>query len=391
MRKILFDLTATQRSPEALFHGGSEYAKMIFKELNKCNVLIECFYNDELELDKEVYEICRDRELICHKCTNIKDINKLIMVNSYDVIYSAMPYQLSELNTNGALFVFTIHGLREIECPNDITEYKYRIGLLSKVKLFIRKELLERFIVSRRRDNLVKKSLSSLMMLDNKRIITDSNHSKYSIAAVYPYLSLNDISVCECPIDFDKMNIYCEVENRSEHEYILLVGGNRWIKNAYRAVKAFDELLGDDLIDKNVKFILTGCKGLEMNFDIQFRDNFIFMDYVSQIELNSLFRNAKIFVYPSLNEGYGLPPIQAMYNRVPIIASPNSSVSEICKGAAIYANPLSIHEIKVRILALMSDEEIFNALIDEGQKELFLLLNKNEKFIENIISKIVYE
>ena len=63
-----------------------------------------------------------------------------------------------------------------------------------------------------------------------------------------------------------------------------------------------------------------------------------------------LYHDAYCLIYPSLNEGFGYPPLEAMHYGVPVLASAFASITEICEGASIYFNPFSIEEIAARIL-----------------------------------------
>lgn len=82
--------------------------------------------------------------------------------------------------------------------------------------------------------------------------------------------------------------------------------------------------------------------------------------------MNQLYRDASLLVYPSLNEGFGYPPLTAMKLLTPVIASCFTSIPEICGDGAMYFNPLSITEIKNRMLQ-MQDEKIKEIYINKGK------------------------
>lgn len=73
---------------------------------------------------------------------------------------------------------------------------------------------------------------------------------------------------------------------------------------------------------------------------------------MSYEKLASLYQNAYLFVYPTLNEGFGYPPIEAMQFATPVICSAITSTTEICGDSVLYFNPYSIDEIKNRILMM---------------------------------------
>ena len=70
-------------------------------------------------------------------------------------------------------------------------------------------------------------------------------------------------------------------------------------------------------------------------------------------------KNAYAFVFPSLNEGFGYPPVQSMRYGVPVAASGTTSIPEVCGDAVLYFDPYSVSEIKNRLVQLL-DTEIYD-------------------------------
>ena len=136
MNNLLFDLIATQPSPQARFHGGGQYAKNVFLEAS-IHYSFDCVYNPSLELDKEIEKRCKEKKIILHKAQQQQQIEDIILRNSYKKFYSAIPYNYSELNLGQCHFIMTVHGLRDIECFSDKTEMFYRENLTHIFKLII--------------------------------------------------------------------------------------------------------------------------------------------------------------------------------------------------------------------------------------------------------------
>src|SRR5690606_29064703 len=90
---------------------------------------------------------------------------------------------------------------------------------------------------------------------------------------------------------------------------------------------------------------------------IKNRGQFVFLDYVSERELRALYQNAYLLLYPSLNEGFGYPVLEAMKYGVPVVASSFTSIPEVCGDAALYVNPLAVHEMVKRRLR-RCDEDV---------------------------------
>lgn len=126
-------------------------------------------------------------------------------------------------------------------------------------------------------------------------------------------------------------------------------------KNNLRAILAFDRLVSAGLM-KNIKTIVTGCLPGMYEKHIKNHSSFEFMGYVDEKVLESMYANAYCFVYPSLNEGFGYPPLEAMRYGVPVIASPLSSISELLEGGALYFNPFQVEEIMSRMILISAPQ-----------------------------------
>ena len=96
-------------------------------------------------------------------------------------------------------------------------------------------------------------------------------------------------------------------------------------------------------------------------------DNVVFAGYRTDPELASLYRGAAGYVFPSLYEGFGLPPLEAMRFGTPVIASSRGSLPEVLGDAALYADPESPDEFADRIGTILSDAELRETLSRKGR------------------------
>jgi len=87
-------------------------------------------------------------------------------------------------------------------------------------------------------------------------------------------------------------------------------------------------------------------------------------------ELPDLYKNASLFVFPSLYEGFGIPLIEAMAAGIPVAASEVSSLPEIGGEAAIYFDPKSPESMKNSIESILSDEKKQKEMIEKGFKQI---------------------
>ncbi|HET7625642.1 MAG TPA: glycosyltransferase family 1 protein [Verrucomicrobiae bacterium] len=90
------------------------------------------------------------------------------------------------------------------------------------------------------------------------------------------------------------------------------------------------------------------------------------LGFVANDELPNLYRAADVFVFPSLYEGFGLPPIEAMACGCPVISSTRGSLGEIVGNAAAIVNPENVSEIAAQLAALSSDEKLRERLRKAG-------------------------
>lgn len=116
-----------------------------------------------------------------------------------------------------------------------------------------------------------------------------------------------------------------------------------------------------------------------------------YLGYVPEADLPGLFRAASVFAYPSLYEGFGLPPAQALAMGVPVLTSNTSSLPEVCGEGAVYADPQSETEIRDGLELLMGSEGIRRNLGIAGRRHVqqFTWENaaaKSLRFFEKILA-----
>jgi glycosyltransferase involved in cell wall biosynthesis len=128
----------------------------------------------------------------------------------------------------------------------------------------------------------------------------------------------------------------------------MLINSNRWLKNSYRAVIAFDRLFSF-YPDLEYKVLLLGLEDIKIKQRFIKRlknpEHFVFSGYIERNDLERLYLDAFCFVYPTLNEGFGYPPLDCMKYGTPVLASAITSVPEVCGEGVMYFSPTSIDEI----------------------------------------------
>jgi glycosyltransferase involved in cell wall biosynthesis len=142
-------------------------------------------------------------------------------------------------------------------------------------------------------------------------------------------------------------------EQYAREKIILHVGAIQTRKNISRLVRAFEAMPSDWTL------VLAGSTGfggeqiLEQIRRSGACGRIRVTGYVSATELDRLYRRAAICAFPSLDEGFGLPVLEAMANGLPVVASDRSALPEVCGDAALLVNPLEADDIAgaLRLLA----------------------------------------
>jgi len=154
--------------------------------------------------------------------------------------------------------------------------------------------------------------------------------------------------------------------------YILTVGAMDPNKNLTAAVRAFARLQKDGAAAGH-RLVLAGPAGRDLPVieDIIRQENIAgrvsILGRVSDARLAALYEGASLFVFPSLCEGFGFPPLEAMDAGVPVVASRAPCIPETLGDAALYFDPHDIDEFAGRIQDVLTDEELRERLARAGQ------------------------
>lgn len=161
-------------------------------------------------------------------------------------------------------------------------------------------------------------------------------------------------------------------------KYLLHVGTMEKRKNIVRLLKAFKLLLNNH---KSMKLVLIGQFSPKKDMDdreeimkyIAENDlgkNVIFPGYVSDTELYSYYKNAMVYVFPSLNEGFGIPILEAFQAGIPVLVAGNSCLPEVGGGAVEIFDPYDPTDIFNKIERVLSDNERRDQMVRMGMERL---------------------
>lgn len=212
-----------------------------------------------------------------------------------------------------------------------------------------------------------------------RRIICVSNNTKKDLTNYY------NISESKMRVIYEGINPVWESEEHYDtillqrnglerKKYLFFVGRLEERKNIVNILKAFEILKTHFRIPH--KLVLAGKPGfgwenIEKELEEhEYKDDILLTGFVTDQEKWSLLKNASVFVFPTLYEGFGLPVLEAQQVGVPVVTSDNSSLREVARDSALKADPHVPAEIAEQAHILISDQEKRNEIINDGYENL---------------------
>lgn len=148
--------------------------------------------------------------------------------------------------------------------------------------------------------------------------------------------------------------------------FFLSVGSNA----AHKNMNFLDKIFSNPIMDESLPLVVVGGVNDRVfeSKSISRVRNIQLVGRVSDNELKALFENARAFLFPSLTEGFGLPPLEAMSCGCPVIASTGGAIPEICDDAAILCDPTDSDAWLSAIIRVQKDDKIAGALSVKGKR-----------------------
>ena len=181
--------------------------------------------------------------------------------------------------------------------------------------------------------------------------------------------------------------------------FLLYAGNIKPHKNIARIIEAFSVLkteLKENETWKNLKLLIIGDELSKHQFLRRtvirsgVQHDVRFFGYVPYETLNVFYKSAEIFVFPSLYEGFGLPPLEAMANGTPVLTSNISSLPEVLGDAAFFVNPENVFEISKGLKHLLFDADLRAELIEKGlQQSKKYSWRKSAELVLNTYRKVL--
>jgi glycosyltransferase involved in cell wall biosynthesis len=225
--------------------------------------------------------------------------------------------------------------------------------------------------------NIIFKKIYLKGILSSDRIISISNYTKNKLIK----LGYDEKKIDVIHHGIDKNNFFKIIKkNKSIDEIvcnkdiILCVGTIQPRKNIIRYIESFRRL--ESNIKKNSLLIIVGKKGWSCSKEISTlkllnkNENIIWFNNLPDKDLNYLYTKSKILLYASLEEGFGLPILDAFVSSTAVITSNISCLPEIAEDAAYYVDPHSIEEITLALKNLLTSNLLLNNIINIGHKRV---------------------
>lgn len=199
-------------------------------------------------------------------------------------------------------------------------------------------------------------------------IICVSQNTKKDLMEFHPWINEDIVSVIYN--GYDKKTFYPINKNEKKNRFLLTVGG----RNKHKNFKFTLELMSLKFIKKNnIKLIVVGGGSFNNNEmkiikKNNLTDTVTQIDKVSDFELNQLYNSALALVYPSLYEGFGIPPLEALASGCPVICSSLSSLPEVVGDCGLFIDTEK-PESAIPHIEFLFDKQNQRKIIDKGLKQ----------------------
>lgn len=370
MKKILFDIISIQGS----INGGAEFTFRVLEELIvQKNIQIIGLY------DSNISFIERDIDFYNQNLFGVIDINKkeigtIVEEENIDTFFVgiAQRYLNYKLKNIQCKTIMVIHDIGDIETYDNKISKLWRKEKKVQIRLFPKKEKRTPF------DSY--QPLIDFCKRPNVSIVTVSDYSKSSIIYYFPELSSKEIEVLYPPMR--KIATRENVENEmlkeflfTKKRYFLLLNVHRKDKNAQLVLEVFKRFL----IENSSCLMTTG------GGDKMFPQH-INLPLLSPSDLEHAYKNAYALIFPSLQEGFGYPPLEAMGYGIPVISSNVCSMPLILSHNTLMFSPFYKNDLFMKLKTL---EENYFYYKEQAEVRYKAVIQKQQHDFDILVRKII--
>lgn len=368
--RILFDFLTFE---DKYINGGALYTKRVLEGLLKKNIKIFGYCLNYDKLNDDIKDIIKKYNIVI--TTDFLKLNDFIDFNNINTFFIGISqrYNKFDLTKLHCKIILVCHDIGDVVLDKILQNaylQKEHKALISKRDSIIKiiKDLLKKTIFRKKFNDVIfkyhYKFFEKLIAQPNVQIITVSKYSKIAIEyyfkniandiiALYPPLESNSIS-----IDSHSNEVIKMVENK---KFFLLLSADRINKNVSIFLKQFDRF---NHINNNDFFAVI------LGLNKKNTDRVMYIKDVNDSTLDLLYQKCYALVYPSINEGFGLPPVEAMKHSKPVIAAYDTSIKEICSDSVIYFNPFYVEDLLLAEQTLLEHYETYSLKSLEHYTEL---------------------
>jgi len=238
------------------------------------------------------------------------------------------------------------------------------------------------------------RAMLSAALRKSKIVMTDSQFTLDEMRK-YKLPGLDKVRVV--PLGFGLENTGCHSSQKPPGDgYLLYVGNVKPHKNLRRLIDAYKLLHDENRINVPLKIVgeaerfITGMPELKEEIASSLWSRWIeFTGWIDDRMLKDCYRQATALVQPSLYEGFGLPPLEAMACGCPCVVSNAASLPEVCGDAALYCNPYDVNDIADKIYKVINDANLRLQLIERGYERAKLFSwEKTARALLNVIDEV---
>lgn len=201
-------------------------------------------------------------------------------------------------------------------------------------------------------------------------VICVSENTKRDVMKLYQVTEKKIAVISEGYEQTGNMKQESGIKNENKKPYVLFIGRLETRKNIVRIIEAFEILKEKYQIPHEL--ILAGKPGYGYEtirlriLDSRFKNEIREVGYVDETTKWQLLRNADVFLFPTLYEGFGIPVLEAQSVGVPVVTSSTSSLPEVAGTGAILVDPLSSERIAEGVERLLSDPKLHSGIIEKA-------------------------
>ena len=205
------------------------------------------------------------------------------------------------------------------------------------------------------------------------KVVTNSNNSKNDLLQ-FCRINADKVELIYWAVDqtFEKTP-ETEIEAPVEGEYILYVGSLEPRKNISMLIRSYETMRNNNPSLSPKLVLIGGDNPLFADVKLQIKrysEDIVFKGYVSDSLLKSYYKHALVVAYPSLYEGFGLPPLEAMASGAPVMTSNTSSLPEVVGNAALLVNPNDQEQIARVLERVVKDVDLRRDMRARGAEQV---------------------